>query len=199
MGQFSKIDSSIKNNKIQDLIKQLLIEIGEDPNRSGLIDTPARVAKMYEEFFVGYDIKKIPRIMTVPNGEDDILYNEMLIDQGYFFSFCEHHIIPFFGEYYYGYIPNKKVMGASKIGRIVDYYSGKLQIAERLVNQIVTKIDEVVQPHGQVLVMKARHLCKEMRGLKKWNSPYEAIAVRGYFAENRNGCKDEFMSRIQGK
>lgn len=182
---------------IEDNIVRILELIGENPNRPGLIDTPARVARMYREFFQGYDQQKMPHIMTVVNGEDGIVYNEMLIDSGYFFSFCEHHIIPFFGMYYYGYIPDKLVMGASKIGRTIDYYAGRLQIAERLVNQVVNRVEDVVQPCGQVLVMNARHFCKEMRGLKKWNSPYEAIAVRGYFAENRNGCKDEFMARIQ--
>jgi GTP cyclohydrolase I len=87
-------------------------------------------------------------------------------------------------------------MGASKIDRIVDYYSGRLQVAERLVNQIVDCIEREISPIGQVLVMNARHLCKEMRGVKKWNSPYEAIALRGCFLSNDHGCKDEFMSRI---
>lgn len=185
--------------KIENLIGQLLLEIGENPNRTGLIDTPARVAKMYCEFFCGYDPARMPKIMVVPNGEDGVIYNEMLRDEGYFFSFCEHHMIPFFGCYYYGYIPDKLIIGASKIGRVVDYHAGRLQIAERLVNQVVNTIDEAVHPLGQVLVMKARHLCKEMRGLKKWDSPFEAIAVRGCFLENTNNCKLEFMSRIQGK
>jgi GTP cyclohydrolase I len=187
------------SKKIENLIRELLIEIGENPDRIGLIDTPKRVAKMYEEFFCGYNLSKKPRVMVVPNGEDGVYYDQMLRDEGYFFSFCEHHIIPFFGHYYYGYIPNKKIIGASKIGRLVDYYAGKLQIAERLVSEIVGEIDKDVKPYGQILVMNARHLCKEMRGLKKWNSPFEAIAVTGYFKENKDGCKDEFMSRIQGK
>jgi GTP cyclohydrolase I len=178
-------------------VRELLKFIGEDPDRPGLKETPYRVIKMYQEFFCGYDSKRLPRIMTVNNGEDGVVYNEMLIDQGYFFSFCEHHCIPFFGQYFYGYIPDQKVMGASKIGRTIDYYAGRLQIAERLVNQVVNRIGDVVRPKGQVLVMNARHLCKEMRGLKKWDSPYEAIAVRGAFAKNLNGCKEEFMLRIQ--
>jgi len=185
-----------KEEIIEDSIIKILKTIGENPNRIGLIDTPKRVSKMYKEFFCGYDISKKPKIMTVPNGEDGIVYDQMLIDAGYFFSFCEHHIIPFFGNYYYAYIPDKLVLGASKIGRIVDYYSGRLQIAERLVNQIVHEIEEKIHPKGQILIMDARHLCKEMRGLKKWNSPYGAQATRGYFFENKNGCKDEFMSRI---
>ena len=187
----------MNNQKIENLIKELLLEIGEDPNRPGLIDTPKRVAKMYSEIFRGYDQSQTPRIMTVPNGEDGVIYNEMLIDSGYFFSFCEHHMVPFFGQYFFGYIPDKKILGASKIGRIIDYHSSKLQIAERLVNQIIDTIEKEIKPLGQVLVMNARHLCKEMRGLKKYNSPFEAIAVRGYFSENRNGCKDEFMARIK--
>lgn len=184
---------------IQENITRILQYIGEDPTRVGLVDTPKRVAKMYQEFFCGYDPKRKPNITTFPNGQDGIVYNEMLIDSGYFFSFCEHHVIPFFGEYYYGYIPDTLIMGASKIGRTIDYYAGRLQVAERLVNQVVNEIEAVAAPKGQVLVMKARHLCKEMRGLKKWNSPFEAIAVRGYFDSNYQGCKDEFMARIASK
>ena len=189
-------EKNSQSSTIQDNITRIIELIGENPNRAGLIDTPKRVAKMYQEFFCGYDKNKKPNIMTVDNGEDGVYYDQMLIDSGYFFSFCEHHIIPFFGQYYYGYIPNKKILGASKIGRIIDYYSGKLQIAERLVNEVVNEFEEAIHPIGQVLVMNARHLCKEMRGLKKWDSPFEAIAVRGSFLSNNNGCKDEFMARI---
>lgn len=193
------------NSTIEENITRILQLIGEDPTRRGLIadlndpnslSTPQRVARMYQDFFCGYDSQRKPRVTVVPNGEDGVVYNEMLRDSGYFASFCEHHMLPFFGEYYYGYIPDKKIMGASKIGRLVDYYCGRLQIAERLVNQIVAEIDDIIKPVGQVLVMNARHFCKEIRGLKKWNSPYEAIAVRGCFSENINGCKDEFMARI---
>ena len=185
-----------RSSTIEDNVVRIMQLIGENPNRPGLIDTPGRVAKMYQEFFCGYDKTKKPNIMTLDNGEDGVHYDQMLIDSGYFFSFCEHHIIPFFGQYYYGYIPDKKILGASKIGRIIDYYSGKLQIAERLVSEVVNEFEEAIHPIGQVLVMNARHLCKEMRGLKKWNSPFEAIAVRGSFSSNSNGCKDEFMARI---
>lgn len=186
----------MNNERIEQLIKELLCEIGEDPQRPGLQETPKRVAKMYEQFFQGYDPSKKPKITIVPNGEDGVFYDEMLVDGGYFFSFCEHHVIPFFGNYYYAYIPDKKILGASKIGRIIDYHAGKLQIAERLVNQVVDEFEKAVQPYGQILVMNARHLCKEMRGLKKWSSPFEAIATRGLFKDNHGGCKDEFLSRI---
>ncbi len=179
-----------------DTITRLLEFIGEDPNRPGLVDTPERVIKMYGEFFQGYYPDRKPKITIVPNGEDGVEYDEMLDDHGYFFSFCEHHILPFFGEYYFSYIPNKLILGASKIGRLVDYYAGKLQIAERLVNDIANEIEELIHPHGLMLIMRARHLCKEMRGLKKWNSPYEARAVRGFYKENRNNCKMEFLARL---
>lgn len=192
-------NDGVESTTIEDNVVRLLESIGENPLRTGLIDTPKRVAKMYKEFFCGYDPERKPNVTVFPNGEDGVFYSEMLRDEGYFFSFCEHHILPFFGQYYYGYIPDKLILGASKIGRIIDYYSGRLQIAERLVNQVVNEIEEAAHPLGQVLIMNGRHLCKEMRGLKKWNSPFEAISVRGYFAENRNGCKDEFMARISNR
>jgi len=183
---------------IENNIIRILEFIGEDPVRIGLKETPARVAKMYKEIFRGYDTTQKPVITCFPNGQDGIFYNEMLIDEGYFFSHCEHHMVPFFGGYHYSYIPDKMIIGASKIARTIDYYSARLQVAERLVAQVVNEIEQIANPLGQILVMKARHLCKEMRGVKKVNSPFTAIAVRGYFAQNRNGCKDEFMSRIQG-
>jgi GTP cyclohydrolase IA len=185
-----------KETSIEDNITRVLQYIGEDITRVGLIDTPKRVAKMYTEFYAGYDKSRMPKLTVFPNGQDGVHYDQMLKDEGYFFSCCEHHMMPFFGSYYFGYIPDKLILGASKIGKVVDYYAGRLQIAERLVHDVVNCIEEACHPHGMILVMKARHLCKEMRGLKKWDSPYEAIAVRGYFAENKNGCKDEFMERL---
>lgn len=181
---------------IEHTVVRMLEYIGEDPTRPGLLETPKRVVKMWGEVFGGMSKKTRPRIQTVPNGEDDVFYDEMLRDSGYFFSHCEHHLVPFFGDYYFGYIPDKLILGASKIGRLVDYYSARPQIAERLVNQVINDIEKEVKPHGSILVMNARHLCKEMRGLKKWNSPYEAIATRGYFRENTNNCKDEFLARL---
>lgn len=180
----------------QKLVTRMLEYIGENPNRAGLINTPKRVVKMWGEIFGGIDKKNRPRIQTVPNGEDGVTYDEMLRDTGYFYSCCEHHLIPFFGDYYFGYIPDTTILGASKIGRLVDYYAARPQIAERLVNQVINDIEQEIKPLGSILIMKARHLCKEMRGLRKHNSPYEAIATRGYFRYNRNQCKDEFLARV---
>lgn len=176
--------------------RSLLKQIGEDTTRIGLIETPARMKKMYKEFFVGYDIKNLPNLTVFPNGEDGIQYNEMIRDTGYFYSFCEHHFLPFFGEYYFGYIPDKWIIGASKIARTVDYFAGKLQVQERLGHEIVGHITKAISPKGCILVLKARHLCKEMRGVKKYNSPFETINVTGLFLANSQGCKDEFITRI---
>lgn len=182
--------------KIEQYIKKILIEIGEDPNRTGLKDTPKRVAKMYSEIFRGYDSNQKPKLTIFPNDDDGIAFKGMIIDQGYFFSNCEHHMMPFFGNYYFGYIPNKFLIGASKIGRLINYHSAKLQIAERLCNAIINDIEECIKPNGCILIMNARHLCKEMRGVKMINSPFEADDARGCFLENTAGCKDEFTRRI---
>lgn len=182
----------------EDAVIRMLEFIGENPNRPGLKDTPARVVKMWGEVFRGYDKAQAPKITAFSNdGSDGFKYDTMLTDEGYFFSHCEHHMVPFFGQYYFAYIPDKLLIGASKIARTVDYFSAKLQIAERLVSDVVEYLDSKVHPKGMILVMTARHLCKEMRGVKKFNSPFEATAVTGYFAENKDGCKDEFIARIK--
>lgn len=180
---------------VEELISRLLVCIGEDVTRKGLQDTPKRVAKMYEEVFRGYDSSTCPTLTHFPNGEDGILYDEMIIDHGYFFSYCEHHIVPFFGTFYFGYIPNELVIGASKIARLVDWYSARLQTQERLVSQVVSHFCGIIQPKGCGLVIRGRHLCKEMRGVKKVNSPFETIALTGCFKESAT-TRSEFMMRI---
>jgi len=181
---------------MKDELIHILTSIGEKPGRPGLIDTPRRIEKMYREFFVGYMPAKKPVLTKFANGEDGITYDEMIRDSGYFYSFCEHHFLPFFGEYYFGYIPEKWIVGASKIARTVDYFAGKLQVQERLGHEIVDYISNEINPKGCILVLSARHLCKEMRGVKKYNSPFETINVTGLFLTNNGGCKDEFIERI---
>jgi GTP cyclohydrolase I len=182
--------------RVENLIRELLQEIGENPDRVGLRDTPRRVAKMYQEIFRGYDPNQCPEITMFPNGEDGIVVNSMIIDQSYCFSCCEHHVIPFISNYFYGYVPDQYVIGASKISRVVDFFSARLQVQERLGIQVVNCIEEKAHPLGQILVIRGRHLCKEMRGAKKFNSPFETIEARGIFLTNKDGCKDEFMARI---
>lgn len=181
----------------EELIKLMLERIGENPKREGLVDTPRRVVDMWKEIYQGYDENNFPEVTIFENGKDGILYDDMIIDTGYFFSHCEHHIVPFFGSYHFGYIPGSYILGASKISRVIDFYSSKLQVAERLVYDVVSYFEETLHPKGLILIMKGRHLCKEMRGVKKHNSPFEVVSARGLFRENTSGCKDEFLSRIQ--
>lgn len=190
---------STKLRTIEKLWRQILIEIGENPDRTGLQETPKRIAKMYTEIFRGYEDEAMPNVTTFPNGQDGVTYRAMIIDSGYYFSHCEHHGVPFFGTYHFAYIPDKFILGASKIARVVDHHAAKLQIAERLCKDVVDTLYQKVQPQGMILLMEGRHLCKEMRGVRKVNSPFETIDARGVFLSNDGGCKDEFMSRIQTK
>jgi GTP cyclohydrolase I len=191
-GVFS-VEDALSNH-----VSHILKLLGEDVTRSGLVATPRRVARMYLEVYKGLWVDP-PEVTVFPNNEDGVTYDDMVIDHGYFFSLCEHHLVPFFGVYHYAYIPNKKIIGASKIGRVVDHFSARPQVAERLADQIITFLEKKVQPQGSILVMRARHLCKEMRGLKKYNSPFEVLACRGSFRKNIKNCKLEFLSRIQDR
>jgi len=185
--------------KIEKLWRQILVEIGENPERVGLQETPKRIAKMYTELFRGYDETQKPEVTVFPNGTDGVQYDAMIIDTGYYFSHCEHHGVPFFGQYHFAYIPSTLIVGASKIARVVDHYSAKLQIAERLCQDVVNCLWEATKPRGMILIMEGRHLCKEMRGVRKINSPFEVIEAKGLFLNNSGGCKDEFLSRIATK
>lgn len=177
-------------------IQNIIRFAGDNPNRIGLVNTPQRVKRMYEEFFQGYDKTKKPKLTTFPNKDDGVDYNQMIIDQGYFYSFCEHHMLPFFGSYGFAYIPGKHIIGLSKIARIVDWYAGKLQVQERLTKEIVDEFDNLLKPKGIMLVMKARHLCKEMRGVKKIGGEMITSEVRGVFAKEVN-ARQEFLQLIK--
>jgi len=183
----------VNEKQIEEGIVNFLEFIGEDPGRVGIKGTPGRMVRMCRDIFRGYNESLRPDITVFPNEER---YKGMIIDVGYFFSFCEHHIIPFWGDYFYGYIPNQLIVGASKIARIIDFYSAKIQLQERLCIEVVSCLEEKIKPLGSILIMRGRHLCKEMRGVRKYNSPFETIEVRGYFDENKDGCKDEFIARI---
>lgn len=174
----------------------ILISIGENPDREGLKDTPKRVVKMWQEIFRGYDQKQKPIITTFDNNTDGIFYDQMIVDSGNFFSYCEHHMVPFFGKYYFAYIPNKKIIGLSKVARIVDFYSARLQIQERLVKDVVDELEKVLQPKGLALVIKARHLCKEMRGALKHDGEMITSDLRGAFRKN-GVTRMEFMNFIK--
>jgi GTP cyclohydrolase I len=148
---------------------------------------------MWKEIFRGYDESQKPDLAIFRNGRDGIDYDEMITDSGYFFSQCEHHCVPFFGNYFFAYVPNKKVLGLSKVARVVDYFSAKLQIQERLVKEIVDYIEKEIQPKGIALIMKGRHLCKEMRGVKKVDGEMTTTVLRGCFRKEPE-TRAEFIS-----
>lgn len=154
-------------------IRHFLELIGEDPDRAGLVGTPDRIRRMCKELFRGYDLTQKPKITVFDNGNDGIVYDSMVVDSGEFNSMCEHHAMPFWGKYWFAYIPNPegKILGLSKIGRVVDYCAARLQIQERLVHDVVAMLTEALgteyPPQGVALVMKAHHGCKEFRGVKK--------------------------------
>lgn len=169
-------DTKVKTDYDKDFeatIRHLLELIGENPDRPGLVGTPDRVRRMYKELFRGYDPTQKPKITVFDNGVDGIVYDSMVVDSGKFHSQCEHHIMPFWGKYWFAYIPNPhgKILGLSKIARVVDYCSARLQIQERLVHDIVQMLTDALgkenPPLGVALVMKAHHGCKEFRGVKK--------------------------------
>jgi len=180
-------------DKVESLVKEILAIIGENPDREGLQDTPKRVAKMYKELFRGYSADK-PNITTFRNGTDGLTYNQMVLDEGDFYSHCEHHMVPFFGRYYFAYIPDKIILGLSKVARIVDFHSAKLQIQERLVKDIVEDLEKACKPKGIALVIKAQHLCKTMRGAKK-KGYMTTSELRGDFLNNRD-TRQEFFNLI---
>lgn len=193
--------------KIQDeeqakqCIVALLEYIGENPQREGLIDTPSRIVKMFKEVFRGYDPLQMPKITTFDNGSDGLMYDNMVVDKGDFYSICEHHCRTFFGKYTFAYIPNPKgkILGISKIGRVVDYCSSKLQIQERLVREIVDTLMNALgdenPPLGMALMMTGRHICKEGRGARK-KGTMTSTFLSGAFKEQES-VRKEFMSLCQ--
>lgn len=176
----------------------MLVAIGENPDREGLLDTPNRVTKMWKEIFKGYDKTQMPKVTVFNNGSDGIVYDQMITDTGNFYSQCEHHMVPFFGEYSFAYIPNPKgkLLGLSKVARVVDFFSAKLQVQERLVQEIVDYLwqelsKDGVEPLGMALVMKGKHLCKCMRGVRKegWMT---TSCMKGNFLTDSK-VKEEFL------
>lgn len=184
-------------NNLKKICKDLLIEIGENPTRPGLKETPTRMAKMFLEVFKGYDNEQMPIITAFDNNDDGLAYNQIICDQGKFNSFCEHHMALFRGDYYFGYIPDKKVIGLSKIARIIDFYSSRMQVQERLGSQVLDYLQKKLEPKGMILVLKAHHSCKEIRGVKKDGLMTTSI-VKGIF-ETDNEAKREFFNLVNVK
>jgi len=189
---------SLTNNEIDSVliksaISSLLSAFGEDPEREGLKRTPERVASMYSELLVGYhaDPKKI-----VNDALFDVKYDEMVIVRDIeFYSLCEHHLLPFMGRVHVAYIPNGKVIGLSKIPRIVDMFARRLQVQERMTRQIADLIRDTLNPQGVAVVVEGLHMCMMMRGVKKHNARMTTSAMHGAFRSNL-ATRQEFLDNI---
>ena len=183
-------------NQTQDLIKQLLLEIGENPNREGLLTTPKRVAEAYEFLTKGYD-QDIEGIINDALFKEK--YDEMVLVKNIdFYSMCEHHMLPFYGKVHVAYIPNGKIIGLSKIPRIVEVFARRLQVQERMTQQIADTIDKYLQPIGVGVVSEAFHMCMMMRGVEKQNSSATSSAMHGIFKEDAR-TRTEFLNLISTK
>jgi GTP cyclohydrolase I len=179
---------------MQDLIRDLLAKIGEDPDREGLARTPERFDKALRFLTSGY--RQDPR-EVLQRAIFHESYDEMVIVKDLdVFSLCEHHILPFFGKCHVAYIPKKNIVGLSKIARVVELYSHRLQVQERLTQEIATAIMDTLQPHGVAVVLEAFHLCMMMRGIEKQNSKAVTSAMLGVF-RTRQSTRMEFMELIK--
>lgn len=184
-------DESIK--KLEESVKNILAEIGEDPQREGLLRTPNRVAKSYKFLTKGYseDIEKL-----LNNAVFNEHYDEMVIVKDIdFYSLCEHHLLPFFGKCHIAYIPNGKIVGLSKLPRMVEMFSRRLQVQERMTREIGDMINKVLEPKGVAVVTEAKHLCMMMRGVEKQNSVATASAMLGRFKSDEK-TRTEFLKLI---
>ena len=184
----------VSNSSLEYHIQAILEELGVDPNREGLKDTPKRVAESLRFLTLGYN-KDASQILLKASFSEK--YNQMVLVKDIdFFSLCEHHLLPFYGKCHVGYIPNGKVIGLSKIPRVVDVYSRRLQIQERLTQEIASAIETVVQPRGVGVVIEAFHLCLAMRGVEKQNAYATTSEMLGVF-ESHERTRMEFLSFIR--
>jgi GTP cyclohydrolase I len=173
-------------------IREILKLVGENVEREGLLDTPARVTRMYEEIFAGYD-KDYSDMLGVTFDEH---HEELVIVKDIvYYSQCEHHMAPFFGKIHIGYIPSGKIAGLSKFARLVDAVTRKLQVQERITSEIANTMQDVLKPHGCIVVVEGEHLCMCARGVKKYGSKTVTSGVRGIFRENA-ALRAEFMSLL---
>src|SRR5271169_3237460 len=188
------IPETAGSESIADLVRRMLVLLGEDPNREGLRRTPERFEKALRFLTSGY--RQDPDKLL--NGAMfSVCYDEMVVVKDIeVYSLCEHHLLPFFGKCHVAYLPNKKVVGLSKIARLVNMYARRLQIQERLTSQIAQAIEEKLNPLGVGVIIEARHLCMVMRGVEKQNSMAVSSAMLGAFRESKE-TRDEFLSLIR--
>lgn len=185
----------IDEERIEDAVVSIIEAIGEDPTREGLIGTPRRIAEMYCELFSGMSVDP-KQELTV--GFDEGHHEMVILKDVPFYSLCEHHFLPFYGLAHVGYIPKGRVVGASKLARVVDILAKRPQIQERLTTQIADTILEALNPEGVAVVIQAEHLCMTMRGIKKPGSNIITSATRGLFRRSPL-TRSEFLSLVQGR
>lgn len=182
-------------HRLEEMVGEILTIVGEDPEREGLLRTPKRVAAAWEFLTGGYTMK-VEDVLN--NAIFEERYDEMVIVKDIdFYSLCEHHLLPFFGKAHIAYIPNGKIVGLSKIPRIVDVFARRLQVQERMTQQIAETIQTYLQPQGVAVVTEASHMCMMMRGVQKQNSVTTASAMLGVF-KNQVETRSEFMTLITG-
>jgi GTP cyclohydrolase I len=186
----------VDEKKIEALVANLLVELGEDPEREGLLKTPQRVAKSYQKLFEGYSRSLEKEITTFENiyNYDELIYSGEIV----FFSTCEHHLLPFFGTAHIAYIPNKKIIGLSKLARAVDIYSRRLQDQERITMQITAELDKLLEPKGVAVWLEARHFCNMSRGVQQDTSIMKTMAFRGVLKSDLS-TRDHFMALVASK
>jgi len=186
--------ATVTSASFEELMREILVRLGEDPTREGLERTPARVHKAFEFLTRGY--KEDPETL-LKEALFTVNYDEMVIVKDVeMFSLCEHHMLPFFGKVHVAYIPNGKVIGLSKIPRLIEIFSRRLQIQERLTTQIAETIQKTIQPQGVGVVIEARHLCMMMRGVEKQHSAAVTSSMLGCF-RNEHETRNEFLSLIR--
>ena len=180
----------------QDLYRELLLRMGEDPNRDGLLKTPERIEKSMAFLTQGYtqDVTEV-----LHDALFDVDYDEMVIVKDVeFYSMCEHHMLPFYGRAHIAYVPNGKVIGLSKIPRLVDVFARRLQVQERLTRQVAEAITEAIRPQGVAVIMEAEHMCMMMRGVEKQQSSTVTSAMLGVF-KSQLQTRNEFLSLVRGR
>jgi GTP cyclohydrolase I len=183
----------INRSSVEESVRDILVNIGEDPEREGLLRTPDRVARMYEELTSGYHIDTDKLINGAVFSVD---YDEMVVVKDIdFYSMCEHHMLPFYGKAHVAYIPDGKVIGLSKIPRIVEMFARRLQIQEQMTSQIADFLQETLNPQGVAVVIEGAHMCAMMRGVKKQNTKMTTSKMTGVFKENAK-TRSEFLQHI---
>jgi GTP cyclohydrolase I len=184
----------VPTKKEIEIVRSLLAYIGEDPDREGLLETPERFLKAWEEYTRGYREKPEEILKSFEDGAQSV--DEMVIVRDIpVYSLCEHHLAPFFGRAYVGYVPDKRILGLSKISRLVEIYARRLQVQERLTNQIADALDTHLQPLGVAVVIECRHMCMESRGVRHTGTATVTSALRGSIKTNAD-TRREFLSLI---